>query len=460
MMATMGYLFRAANEQRTAVQTCMWVEELTLENIKCFEKLTLRFGERGGAHPWITLLGENGMGKSTALQALGLLLAGPEGANQLLTRPVGWLRDESKVGKLSARIHKSDSDPGDYGEKKKRAAFGFTYFMTGTQKLSIRNKEYTEPAIVENSDKVLSWLRRNAFPSKGKGWFAAGFGAFRRLTRRHQIIVPSLQTPERYTSFLSQFNENEPLAVFEQWFVHLDYRISKDKDPVAQRQKELGVSAINKVLPRGAQFDSVSSDGRILFSIEGQKVPTLGLSDGYRSVLALAGDLIWRLLMAFPESEDTLQEEGVVLIDELDIHLHPVWQREIPQLLRGLFPKLQFIVSTHSPFIADGAGKDAVTYKLAWDKGQVVVSQVHELAFKSVDKVLVSPAFGLVSLFSGQTQADIDNYYVLRKKSARTPEEDRQLQLIQPTVERAISQPEEKSELDKKVDTYLNKVLG
>ncbi|MGO8678563.1 MAG: AAA family ATPase [Limisphaerales bacterium] len=189
----------------------MLVEELTLENIKCFEKQSLKCVGEHGAFPWVTLLGENGVGKSTVLQALGLLLAGPEGANQLLTRPVGWLRDESKVGKLSARIHKSDHDSGDYGEIKKRAAFSFTFFVTGTQKLSIRNKEYTEPAIVENSDRTLTWLRQNAFPSKGKGWFAAGFGAFRRLTRRHQIIVPSLQTPERYTSFLSQFNENGSL---------------------------------------------------------------------------------------------------------------------------------------------------------------------------------------------------------------------------------------------------------
>ena len=120
----------------------MWVEELTLENIKCFEKLTLRCGDDEGAFKWITLLGENGVGKSTILQALGLLLAGPEGANQLLTRPLGWLRDESKPGKLSARIHKSENDPGEHGVIKKRAVFNFTYFVTGTQKISIRNREY------------------------------------------------------------------------------------------------------------------------------------------------------------------------------------------------------------------------------------------------------------------------------------------------------------------------------
>jgi len=55
----------------------MWVEELSLENIRCFEKATIKFSKK--EQPWITFLGENGGGKSTALQALGLLLAGPEG---------------------------------------------------------------------------------------------------------------------------------------------------------------------------------------------------------------------------------------------------------------------------------------------------------------------------------------------------------------------------------------------
>ncbi|MGO8676384.1 MAG: AAA family ATPase [Limisphaerales bacterium] len=219
------------------------------------------------------------------------------------------------------------------------------------------------------------------------------------------------------------------------------------------------MDAINKVLPGGAKFDSVSSDGRILFDIEGQKVSTLGLSDGYRSVLALAGDLIWRLLTAFPDSDDPLQEEGVVLIDELDIHLHPLWQRQIPGLLRKLFPKLQFIVTTHSPFIAAGAGKDAVTYRLNWEGARVSVNQVHELAFLSVEKVLLSPAFGLISVFSNQTQADIDRYYALRKKTPRTPQEDQQLKLILPVVERAIGQPQEKTALERKMDEYLEKTL-
>ena len=91
------------------------------------------------------------------------------------------------------------------------------------------------------------------------------------------------------------------------------------------------------------------------------------MSDGYRSVLALSGDLVWRLIVGFPRQEQLLVEgkEGVVLIDELDIHLHPIWQRDIALWLRKQFPKLQFIVATHSPFIAAGAGQQALMLKFS-----------------------------------------------------------------------------------------------
>ena len=83
----------------------MWVEKLTLENIKCFDNCEMVFGTANSRYKWVTLLGENGGGKSTALQALGLLLAGPEGATRLLSSPQGWLNDESHAGKISIKIH-------------------------------------------------------------------------------------------------------------------------------------------------------------------------------------------------------------------------------------------------------------------------------------------------------------------------------------------------------------------
>ena len=73
------------------------------------------------------------------------------------------------------------------------------------------------------------------------------------------------------------------------------------------------------------------------------------LSGGYRAVLALAGDLAWRMAQGNPHLENALESEAVVLIDEVDLHLHPSWQQQILSDLTRTFPNAQFIVTTHSP---------------------------------------------------------------------------------------------------------------
>jgi hypothetical protein len=442
----------------------MWVEELHIDNVRCFESQTLRFSTRGNTpHPWVTFLSENGGGKSTALQALALLLAGPEGALNLLPRPLGWLRDDSKAGKVGIKIHQHDADPGKRGLEKVRKAFGFSYSITGDKPLTLNNKLYTEPSLVPAGQSILTWLRENAFTSKGEGWFAAGYGAFRRLTRSSQVIVPSLEPQARFTNFTTQFDESKPLSAFESWMVYLDYKIAKEGDPGAKRSWELGISAINDVLPEDAKFDSITAEGRILFKIGGQKIPTISLSDGYRSVLALAGDMIWRLLQAFPSSAQPLHEPGVVLIDELDIHLHPTWQRTIAGLLRGLFPNIQFIVATHSPLVAAGAGEDALTLRFRFENGKSMVEKVENVASMNVDRILQSDAFGLVSPYSPQAQTRIDRYDELSRKSARrTAREQHELQMLMPFMKEArpIGGPPLPGSLEAKVDAYLEKTLN
>lgn len=436
----------------------MFIEELTLENIRCFEKVAIRFK----SNKWITLLGPNGCGKSTALQSMAFLLAGPEGAQKLAPRPVGWLRDEGQLGKLSTKIHQSESDPGQFGSKQVTRSFGYTFILTGSKRLTFRNKVFTEPGVHESPDKRLTWLRQNAFTSKGSGWFAVGYGAFRRLTRRSEIIVPSLEPQARYTNFFTQFDEDQPLSAFERWMVYLDYRIIKNNDVEAKQQKELGIAAINRLLPQQVKFDSVTAEGRIYFDVEGVKVPTLALSDGYRSVLALAGDLVWRLIQAFPASTDPLGEEGVVLIDELDIHLHPIWQREISIWLREQFPNLQFIVATHSPLIAAGAGSDALTLKFSLHDGKAAVEEVPDISAMNVDRILQSDAFGLVSPFSPQTQDKIDRYGdLLGKGSKRTKKEQEDFLPLLRFMEAAkpIGGHPKPDSLDARIEAYLDKKL-
>jgi hypothetical protein len=438
----------------------MWIEEIALENIKCFDRTAVTFKKGRERANWVTLLSENGGGKTTLLQSIALMLAGPEVSTQLLPRPLGWVRDEKRPGKISCRIHKDDCDSGAFGVDKVRNAFGYSMHVTGAEPVTIRGKAHSQPGLHESNDKVLSWLRQNAFSSNSHGWFAAGYGAFRRLTRRSQVIVPTMQSPSRFTNFSTQFFEDEGLAAFENWLIYLDYQDAKGGKVKSKRLKEMSVEAVNGLLPDGVTYDSIDSNGRILFDVKGEKVPTFALSDGYRSVLALAGDLVWRLIASFPDATEPLSSKGVVLIDELDIHLHPVWQRDISGWLRAKFPNLQFIVTTHSPMVAAGAGADALTLRVA--KDELGVLPVGESLFAmDIEDILKSEAFGLVSTYSPETQSKIDALERLHTKGKRkTPKEEVEYQQLSLFFQEnnpfgIVPLP---TSLERRIDNYMKKM--
>ena len=169
------------------------------------------------------------------------------------------------------------------------------------------------------------------------------------------------------------------------------------------------------------------------------------------------------MIQASPASDDPLKEEGVVLIDELDIHLHPIWQRDIASWLQEQFPNVQFIVATHSPLIAAGAGDEALTLRFRLQEGRAVIEKAPNVAAMNVDRVLQSQAFGLVSPYAPQTQQRIDRYDALvRKGGQRTRDEEQELQLLLPfTAEaRPIGGPPEPGSLDARIEDFLVRKLG
>jgi predicted ATP-binding protein involved in virulence len=110
----------------------------------------------------------------------------------------------------------------------------------------------------------------------------------------------------------------------------------------------------------GLRFDFEAS--RVMVNFEDEKsIPFDHLSDGQRTVLGLFCDIARRAAILNPHLEEnaSAETEGVVLIDELDLHLHPKWQRTIIEGLRGLFPKVQFICTTHSPFLIQSLRSEA-----------------------------------------------------------------------------------------------------
>ena len=102
---------------------------------------------------------------------------------------------------------------------------------------------------------------------------------------------------------------------------------------------------------------------RMTINKAGEEVLVDQLSDGEKCLLALVGDLARRLAIANPHSSEPLTGQGIVLIDEIELHLHPAWQRSVVQQLKTTFPNCQFLLSTHSPQVL-GNGKDAAVFAI------------------------------------------------------------------------------------------------
>ena len=97
---------------------------------------------------------------------------------------------------------------------------------------------------------------------------------------------------------------------------------------------------------------------RMVVNKEGKEIRVDMLSDGEKCTLALLGDLTRRLVLANPCADNPLEGKGIVLIDEIELHMHPSWQRRILHVLKEVFPNIQFIITTHSPLVLGEAGDD------------------------------------------------------------------------------------------------------
>lgn len=143
------------------------------------------------------------------------------------------------------------------------------------------------------------------------------------------------------------------------WKAMLDFKASsRDRQLTAVRK------AISNFMP-GFSNLRVRRKPRLHMSIDknDQTLNVLQLSQGEKSLMALVGDIARRLAMMNPELENPLQGNGIVLIDEVDMHLHPTWQRDIIARLTSTFPNCQFILTTHSPLVISDC-KDVLVYSI------------------------------------------------------------------------------------------------
>lgn len=347
----------------------MYLKRVMIENIKCFGRVELNLmRDNGQVKRWSVILGENGTGKSTVLQAIAMALMGPDPSNRL-ARLDGWVRFGQTKGQLVAEVIAGQNDQLTERGRPRREPYTASYAVTGDVEVSISGVIYDRPTLVfEGTTDQLNALKRGLLSEKSAGWFAAGYGPFRRLLGGAPDTIRLMYPGQKEARFITLFREDAALEDLTDWLTRLDHRSREDTEAGrrAQRIKAAVKKVLDHLLPAGVKLSRIGPDGAFFDTPYRTETAMPDLSDGYRSMLALAADLLRRLDETFDDVKDWISDEGVitvegvVLIDELDAHLHPVWQRQIGFWLPTQFPGLQFIVATHSPFIPQAADENGV----------------------------------------------------------------------------------------------------
>lgn len=363
-------------------QVARYIERVELTNIGPLTGLELNLlGEKQARTPGFALLGENGIGKSTILRAIACALAGPAYARKLGLTSSSLLAAGAARGGIMVRV-------------------------TG----------YPEPIRV-----TLRRGRPLAFSTPDAKALVLAYGASRLLAAgRHKA-----EEGMRHAKMRNLFDPFVPVGDASAWL-----------DAVrADRLEDVG-GTLERILneaPDGPARVVSVEDGRLRFAIGGGPArPVTALSDGYKSLIGIAGDIMAVMHAAgFERMEEAM---GVVLVDELGNHFHPQLKLRIVTALRSAFPKIQFIYSTHEPLCLRGMASDEVAVLRRDEAGVYLLTDLPDVATMRIDQLLASEHFGLGSTVDPRRVAEISRYHVLVRSSERSAEEERELSDLRRTL--------------------------
>ena len=310
----------------------------------CFEELDLEF-ERAGQSA--LLLGDNGDGKSTVLRCLAMGLCDKSSAGGLLGELAGPL--------LHRRIDGSSAAFGSIEVELERND-GITYRIS----TEIRDRQSFEE-VSQKLHKFKDGKPQKGFKQQEFPWdeiFVVGYGAGARMpgTTNYEDYIP---TDAVYTLFNYGFPLQNPDFILL-WLINearerADAPVAKEENDRSMRASIQGLMA--GLLPDQHSLEDfvITTSGVVVKGWWGSAI-LRELSDGYQATITLVLDMIsWWFKWVGPEGSDAWTPEsinGIVILDEIEQHLHPRWQRRILPSLIDKFPNIQFIVSTHSPLVA------------------------------------------------------------------------------------------------------------
>lgn len=367
----------------------MYIESLKISNLRCFKNTRINFqypglGNGSEISPNVNLLlGDNGAGKSTVLRAIALATLSP-----VIQRsgyvPYYEVRYNSEAATIDAEIILHREDLGEFLESE-------SLFETVTTHIS-KIGDYEE---VESFTKT-SEAWKQIFNDQSPGFFVVGYSTTRRV-ESGDFSPSSLrkQRRMRYQRVAGLFEENLALIPISTWMPEVS-----EMQP--QRFEEL-VALINNLLyddpfskNHSTQITGEMEKGEYIFLMGGIPVPFSALSDGYRKYISWIGDLIYHLHSSCPNDMKLIDLPGIVLLDEIDLHLHPEWQRFVIGTISRTFPNLQFIFTSHSPIVTGTLETKNIFLMEPGPEGDSIVRQLEENVYGlTAEQILLSSYFNL-----------------------------------------------------------------
>jgi hypothetical protein len=421
----------------------------SLENVRSFgARQTLRLTDQQGSPArWTIILGNNGAGKTTLLRGLAAIGAFAHYIPPF-TRPNVPVRGISGMPKVRASTGAGktgliqnyinsllgvdwlyfgrDAKPEATLQYEYVLATGFDQKPGSDSTAGDRGPHQTTLTILAGqpyalSENVHALDRLNCY----------GYGAARRIGSSAITNSPA------YFPAAGLFNDEAPLLNAEEWLIQADYRALREDNARLAKAHDR-VMNILRTLLRGEvsdiRIESKIRVPQVQFKTHYGWVPLHELSLGYKTLIAWMVDFASRMLERYEDAENPLGQPAVVLIDEIDLHLHPKLQRELINYLTETFPQTQFIATAHSPLIAQAA--EGANLVLLQRKGNQVIIDNDPANIRNwrVDQILTSDLFGLESARSPGTAKLLEERTKILSKRTLSGRDEKRLKQLEDLI--------------------------
>jgi WD40 repeat protein len=383
------------------------VRRMRLQNIKTCQDVTCDFLQPDGTvRPVSAFVGDNATGKSTLLQSIALACLGVSFSNRIeATGAPAFLRNGETSGSIELELELA-VDPGATEVERGIIHLGLAVESTRKDFFPLPDARMS----LGPANHMAAWemLRGQV----GLQWgYCAGYGAFRALRERRESLGAATQVPGEVDRVLSLFQPQGTLlepAVLEGIFQADVSALSQSPTHIPIPVRDSVVRLFRDIIP-DTEVREVGGRMQLVETHSGISAPA-ALSDGCNSMTALLGHVLRHTLELRGWTSDPTQAEGVVLIDEVDLHLHPSWQRKALQQLERAFPRLQFIVTTHSPLVLGGVPDGLVSVLSRDAEGRTTIQTGESVKGWRVDQLLTGMHFDVSSPYDVETERLSEEY--------------------------------------------------